>query len=210
MEKKIISTVFILAIVCMGGTAGAAAVPQEFLDAASHGKLVALQTWNPSLDSDASFNCAVVQSAKEPTRSALECYQGAKRVFTFTSEQNPLAIFVMGEAGNLITLWEAGDGTYILCVFTYSDRKINKALEASSKLMPEFVYAPTPPGSLIVDATQPVTGGYWSQRIIVANMDWVHDANGGKDYLPITADIFTWDGKRYQVREQVKWAERLK
>jgi hypothetical protein len=120
-------------------------------------------------------------------------------------------MFSMGESGNLATIWEAGDGTYILCMFADIDGKVKKVLEASSKLMPEFVYAPTPPGSLLVDAKHPVPGGYWSYRIIIANTDWVHDAKTGEaSYLPLTADIFTWDGKLYRAREQVKWADRLK
>ena len=210
--KKPFSALLLLLAILLGNRAIAATPPPDLVDAASHGRLVTLQNWTPDNAPEVSFTAAIVQPAqKDQTQGVLDVYQGAKRIFSFDSAQTPLSMFTMGKSGNLATVWEAGDGTYILCVFAYQNGKVKKVLEGSSKLMPEFVYAPTPPGSLLVDSNQPVPGGYWSQRIIIANMDWVHDTKtGASEYLPLTADIFTWDGKSYQVRENVKWADRLK
>jgi hypothetical protein len=209
--KKTFSALLLLAIL-LGNGAIAATLPPELVDAASQGRLLSLQSWNPDNTTEGSLTAAIVQPAKpEQIRSALVVYQATRRIFSFSSEQSPLWMFTTSELGNLATVWEAGDGTYILCVFAYQDGKVKKVLEGSSKLMPEFVYAPTPQGSLLVDSKRQVPGGYWSRRIIIANMDWVHDAKtGASEYLPLTADIFTWDGKRYVVRENVKWTDRLK
>ena len=210
--RRTSAVLLLLFAILFSAVARAATLPADIVDAASHGRLLSLQNWTPDNASDVSMTAAIVQSVKqEQIQGVLVVYQDAKRIFSFSSEQTPVSTFVMGESGNLATVWEAGDGTYILCMFAYLDGKIKKVLEGSSKLMPEFVYAPTPPGSLLVDNSQPVPGGYWSQRIIIANMDWVHDSKtGASEYLPLTADVFTWDGKRYQVRENVKWTERLK
>jgi hypothetical protein len=212
MQRRLSAALLFVAL-SLTVVAKAAALPSELADAASQGTMVSFQNWRPELESDTSLQAAIITTGRKdaPPGGTLVVYDGDKRVFSFNSDQLPVSMFVMGEAGNLATLWEAGDGTYILCIFTYQNGKTKKVLEGSSKLLPEFVYEPTPPGSLIVDAKQHVPGGYWSERIIIANMDWVHDAKtGASEYLPVTADVFTWDGERYRVRESVKWTERLK
>jgi len=204
----------IVTLLASGVIAMAATMPPELADASARGTMVSLQTWRPDVDSDTPLTSAIIAPADQtaqPQQSVLVIYQGPRRIFSLSSERTPISMFTLGEIGNLATIWEAGDGTYILCIFAYENGKVRKVLEGSSKLMPEFVYAPTPPGSLLVDSNQPVPGGYWSERVIIANRDWVHDPKtGASEYLPVSADIFNWDGKRYQVRENVKWTDRLK
>jgi hypothetical protein len=212
MQRRFSAAVLLVAL-SLSAVATAATLPPEIEDAASQGTMVSFQSWRPELESGTSLQAAIIITGRKdaPPGGTLVVYDDDKRVFSFNSDQLPISMFVMGEAGNLATLWEAGDGTYILCIFTYQNGKVKKVLEGSSKLLPEFVYEPKPPGSLIVDAKQHVPGGYWNERVIIANMDWVHDAKtGASEYLPVTADIFRWDGERYQVHEKVKWTERLK
>ena len=76
--------------------------------------------------------------------------------------------------------------------------------------MPEFVFPVVPPGSLLVEKESKVPGGYWSQRVIVSNLDWIVDPKSGiRSYEPLTADIYVWNGSSFQVRKTVPWKERF-
>lgn len=146
--------------------------------------------------------------------SSLVIYDGAKRLLSFSPSQFPVSIFPTSEiSGNLATVWVTADGTYLLWVFAFTGGTVKQVLKAGSQLMPEFVYPAVSPGSLLVSGEEAahLGGGYWSQRIIVSNVEWgANPTSGVRSYEPRTADVYTWDGKAYQIREDVPWSDRLK
>jgi hypothetical protein len=210
MKKTFFAVVALMAIL-IGNRAAAAPLPPELAEAASRGKLLSLQSWNPTFDIELICAIALPPGLPKVGRSELIVYQGTKRIFSFTSEQSPVAMFTVGgEAGNLATIWETGEGTYILSVFVFEDGQVKRAFEDRSKLMPELVYSAIPPAfPHSHEAKNP--SAYAIERIIVTKMDWVHDpGSGDRVFMPLTANIYTWDGKHYQLQKGVKWSERLK
>jgi hypothetical protein len=119
MQRRLSAALLFVAL-SLTVVAKAAALPSELADAASQGTMVSFQNWRPELESDTSLQAAIITTGRKdaPPGGTLVVYDGDKRVFSFNSDQLPVSMFVMGEAGNLATLWEAGDGTYILCIFT--------------------------------------------------------------------------------------------
>jgi hypothetical protein len=192
-----------------------AQLPAELADAFAQNRLLLFQTWTPDPTQSVTLVCGVLLPAghREHDLSRLVIYRGAQRIFSLSPLEFPLSIFPTAETnGNLATVWVSADGSYYLWVFSFSGGIVKQVLKAASKLMPEFVYAPVSPGSLIVSRQEQGhhPGGPWNQRIIVSNLEWILDSKSGvRFYEPVTADIYVWNGDVYRVRKGVRWTDRL-
>jgi hypothetical protein len=210
--KKAFFAVLAGMVMLIGNIVAAAPLPPELAEAASRGKLLSLQSWMPDAEDGNRLTCAVILPAaqNDPISSILVIYRDGERIFSFAPTQFPVSLFALGKSGNLAALWETGEGTYILSVFSFDGGKVKKELEDRSKLMPELVYSAIPAASAHTpEAKNP--SAYSIERIIFTKMDWVHEATSGERvYLPMTANIYTWDGRHYLEQKGVRWAERLK
>jgi len=172
--------------------------PIPLLDALRNNNVVLSHTWQAT--EDVALICAVTLPSHDagPSDSKLVVYEGNRSVLSFTPRASPLSIFSTSELKpRLVTVWVSGSGAYLLFVYAYVAGKVTKVLEAGSKMFPEFVYPAT-------------SAGDYNQRIIVSSVDWVVDpASGESRQQPVTADIYVWDGKTYQVRRGVPWKDRL-
>jgi|HubBroStandDraft_6_1064221.scaffolds.fasta_scaffold459185_1 hypothetical protein len=210
--KKAFLAILALMVMLPSNLAIAAPWPPEFAEAASRGRLLSLQSWTPVSANKTRLTCAVILPAgqNDPRASILVVYRGGERIFAFAPTQFPISLFILGRSANLAALWETGENSYVLTVFTFENGEVKTAFEDRSKLMPEFVYSTIPPEPAHSPEVKD-PAAFWSERIIVTKMDWVHDsASGERVYEPLTADIYTWDGKHYQMQKGVKWSERLK
>lgn len=190
-------------------------MPAELVSALKQGRLLSYHVWTPDIDENVRLTCAVILSPGHPERdlSRLVIFRGNDLVLSFSPEQFPLSMFSISEANsNLVTVWLSGNGSYRLWVFSYSERKVNQVLQAGSKLMPEFVYPPASPGSLLVTKQElaHLPAGYWNQRIVISHLRWVLDPkSGARTFEPVTASVYVWDGKAYRVRKDVPWKDRF-
>jgi hypothetical protein len=119
-----------------------------------------------------------------------------RRLFTSDADDTLVAAFTTSElSSNLITTWVTGSSVRVR-VFHYDGRSITQVLEASSKIMPEFVYSTDPSFKM-------------RDTIVVTQEDWVKPSDKKDSVLiPVSADVYTWDGARYQ-RKNVPWASRF-
>jgi hypothetical protein len=196
-------------------TLGYAGLPPELADAAANARLLSLQTWTPNPAENSKLTCAVILPSghRERDLSTLVIYKGVQRLLAFSPSEFPVSIFPTGRTNvNLATIWESADGSFHLWVFSFSGGTVRQCLHAASKLMPEFVYPLAVPGSLIVSRTElgRYGAGYWTQRIIISNLRWVVDPkSGARSYVPVTADVYVWNGSKYEARNGVPSADRL-
>jgi hypothetical protein len=160
--------------------------------------VVILHTWHPNTEE--TLNCAVILPSRKagPSESVLKVFNSEKEIFSFLPHSEPLSLFSTSEMEpQLASIWVSGGGVYTLYVFALLHGNVVKVLEASSKMMPEFVYASKEVGD-------------YRQRIIVSKLDWSVDPKSGKSVqLPITADIYSWDGSSYRKKGPVPWTERF-
>jgi hypothetical protein len=196
-------------------TLGYAGLPPELADAAANGRLLSLHAWTPNPAGNPKLTCAVILPSghRERDLSTLVIYNGVQRLLAFSPSEFPVSIFPTGRTNvNLATIWESADGSFHLWVFSFSGGTVRQCLHAASKLMPEFVYPDAVPGSLIVSRIElgRLGAGYWSQRIIISNLRWVVDRrSGARSYVPVTADVYVWDGSKYEARNAIPWADRF-
>lgn len=153
----------------------------------------------------------------------LQVFEGKKLVFSCEpGALFPYSLSVLDD-GNLATLWHTGgggDAYYRLIVFTHSQGKVQKVLEAASGMAPEFVYQSE--GHLMGSAFknrngkwQTLGGPFFLQRILITKTDWVElkkpYLSGKSERQPVSADIYTWDENtgKYKVRRNIPWNRRL-
>lgn len=164
---------------------------------------------------------AKVVSDSESLSGDLKVFKGSNLLFKHRMGLFPDSMFVLDD-GNLVTLWTHGNGATTLHVLGYSHGKVRTVLETfCGKLRPEFVYqnAAHIMGEASVDENgkSHIRGGpFYQQRIIVPTTDWVEVKKpylgfGKSDYLPTSADIYTWDEQheKYNVRKNIPWQSRL-
>jgi hypothetical protein len=156
-------------------------------------------TWNVAEDKNIYCTVQLPRANALPSDSKLILSANGKTLFTYSPDLDPLSMFTMSEIKpRLMTLWLSGSGAYRLVVFAYTGGKVTQVLDVGSKFLPEFAYSNNQNGS---DD---------EQRIIIANTSWEIDASTGKSVLkPTSADVYRWDGKTYQVKEDVPWLERF-
>jgi hypothetical protein len=146
------------------------------------------------------LNCDVSLPRKDagPSESTLRIYKDGKKIFSLSPYEAPISVFSSDELNSkLVTVWLSGNGSYLIKVFSFSEGKVKQVLDAVSGMMPEFAYGRTDLAEV-------------HQRIIVSNMDWVKDSKSGESVkLPMSADIYEWDGSSYQAQKAVAWNDRF-
>jgi hypothetical protein len=215
MKKFFLAICVSLSTFALQSAALCGELPLVLMKAVTENRLVLLHNWSPEATGNVILTCAVVLPPGHSERdlSTLVVYSGSDKLLSFSPQEFPLSVFSSSETGsNLMTVWVSADGSYRLWVFSYSEGEVDQVLSAGSKLMPEFVYPPKSPGSLIVSRKEQSRArpGSWSQRIIISNLEWILDSKSGtRTYEPVTADVYVWDGEAYRVRKGVPWRDRL-
>jgi hypothetical protein len=184
-------------------TALCAATPPEIVSALAAGNLVAFQQWNAGPNFDHLLSCALIGPSDPDAK--LVIYDGNTRVLSFVPGETPDSMFLLD--GNLVTIWESGDGSPRVAVFAYANGKVASVLYVSSfKIPAEFAYQTTSPGSFMHDQGDKVPGWNWTHRIIIPKGEW----SSSIDFEPRTADVYEWDGAHYRQHKNVRWTDRFK
>ncbi|HUB88267.1 MAG TPA: hypothetical protein VMA74_00915 [Dyella sp.] len=145
------------------------------------------------------YQAVVVRSSIHagPSDAALTIYRGKEVVFSLSPHLQPISLFATSELDpQLVSLWISGNGVYTACIFAFEKGRVNKVLEASSMMMPEFVYAQNDPGD-------------YKQRVIFSNLQWVVDKSGKSVQQPVSADVYVWDGAKYVAHKSIPWRDRF-
>ena len=114
-------------------------------------------------------------------------------IYEFLTPDFPVNIYQMGEScSRLFTAWTGGSAHHFN-VFAYSEGRIVKVLEISSKLMPEFA----------IDKSG-------NEIILVTQLAWKENKKtGGKEQVPDSTNIYKWNGKEYMKIKVVPWKSRF-
>lgn len=98
--------------------------------------------------------------------ATLGIYERERLVFSYSPGLFPIGLQVLQD-GNLASLWSHANGKIHLYVFTRIKGRVKLALDADSKMMPEFIYQSK--GVVISDSTSPKVP-FYIQRIVVAHV----------------------------------------
>ncbi len=172
-----------------------------------------LCTWSQPLAADGRVrpDLTAKLDCQKNGEAELRIYECEKLIFSFSPGLFPIGIHELQD-GNLASLWSHANGRIHLYVFTIFKGKVQLALDADSKLMPEFVYQTH--GVVATDSASPEVP-FYIQRIVVAHVDWVKPP-GARDgdpsnLKPVYVDIFAWDPQKrtYNVKKLVPWKSRF-
>lgn len=196
MQKRLnlglLGTMFVLAA-SLASADTSARVAQTLAD----GGVLLVHTWETA--DDTSLMAVILAESEKPRTGAFRfaIYRGKSAIISTSSFLTPLSMFSTSELDpKLVVIWISGDGTYRVEIYLYSHHEVIKVLDCESKMMPEFVYS---------------SDYRKGQLLIVSHLDWrVEPQTGRRVFVPVTADIYGWNGKGYEIRRTIPWDQRLR
>ena len=101
--------------------------------------------------------------------------------------------FILENNHNLVVVCQTAVG-YLVDVFGYKDGIVKRLLSDGSYFPPEFVYV----------------GKDYKNAIVISNLEWQKVENGkDEERIPVSANIYIWNGIDYDTYKKVPWRERL-
>ena len=163
--------------------------------------------WTPS--EGVSLECIITNSSGN-TAPRIVIYKNINdrwvELFTEVTGDNIISAFpASDQSPRLITVWDTGSGI-MTRVFMYNKNNVKLVLEAGSRSPPEFVYQ----NRVINDVPTRGNKNPAEREIIVPNEQWLNDPTTHASVLKTTsANIYWWDGAKYEVTRNVPWAKRF-
>lgn len=113
-----------------------------------------------------------------------------KPIYFEEMAERPVAIWPMGD--RLLTLWESGSALWI-SVYDIRDFKVSKVLDIRPKGIPEIGFSKN-----------------GSERIVVNHYERVeNNSSGTTEAIPVKADVYIWQGNKYEMHSNVPWEQRF-
>lgn len=162
----------------------------NFLNTSKRANVLILQTWRVGNSAEIELKALVRENDEGGYK--LEIYKTNKNQFKKIYDfQGSLPGSISQFDDKLVVLWGTAVG-FLINVFEFKNGKVQMIIDDGSYLPPEYVYL----------------GKNLKPAFIIANLEWIIDAKGGREKIPTTANVYIFENGKLIQNKNVPWAYR--